>query len=259
MPSSATETRVTPPHLTPDAALFLDLDGTLLELADRPAAVAADDALRGRLVTLTHALGGAVAVVSGRAINDLDRILRPLVLPAAGQHGIEWRDATRHRRQHPTPTLPAETLAELDLFVAAHPGTLLESKGASFAVHFRGRPDAARAVATILADAARDAGPGWEVLQGKMMTELRPAGVHKGDGIRRLLADPPFAGRRPVFVGDDWTDEDGFVAVNALQGISVAVAVERETQARYRLDGVAAVHDWLDRSAAALSPTRERG
>lgn len=258
MPSSATGTRPAPPDLPPETALFLDLDGTLLEVADTPSAVAVDDALRGRLMALARRLDGAVALVSGRAIAELDRLFAPLVLPAAGQHGLEWRDGSGSLQCHPSPALAPALLSELQAFVSTHPGTLLESKGASFALHFRGRPEAGRAIATLMANTAGVAGPGWEVLQGKMVAEVRPAGLHKGDGIRRLLADPPFAGRQPVFVGDDWTDEDGFVAVNALGGMSVAVAVDRETYAQYRLESVADVHHWLDRSAAALRPARER-
>lgn len=252
MPSFPTRAGDAPPPPTPDTALFLDLDGTLLDLEEHPSAVRVDPPLRRLLADLADALDGALALVSGRAIADLDRLLAPLSLPCAGQHGLEWRGGDGVLRRHPAPPLTDGIEHAMAAFAAAHPGTVFEPKGASFAVHFRGRPDAARAATALVTDLAGRAGTGWEVLHGKMLVELRPAGAHKGAGIRRLLELPPFAGRRPVFLGDDWTDEDGFVAVNDLGGVSVAVGVDRDTHARYRLGGVADVLAWLRRSAAAL-------
>jgi trehalose 6-phosphate phosphatase len=251
VPSFATPAGA-PPLPTPDTALFLDLDGTLLELRENPGAVRVDAPLRRLLGEVAEALDGALALVSGRAVADLDGLLAPLALPSAGQHGLEWRGADGVLRRHPPPPLPAEVEPALAAFASAHPGTLFEPKGASFALHFRGRPDAARAATALVTDLAGRAGSAWEVLHGKMLVELRPAGTHKGLAIRRLLEHPPFAGRRPVFLGDDWTDEDGFLAVNELEGTSVAVAVDRDTHARYRLRGVADVLAWLRRSVTAL-------
>jgi trehalose 6-phosphate phosphatase len=247
-----------PPLLAPDAALFLDLDGTLLEVAATPTDVAVSAGLRALIDELRALLDGAVALVSGRAIAELDRLLDPLRLPVAGQHGLEWRGTDGIRHVHDAPPIPPTLLQRLERFVRDHPGTILEPKGASVALHYRGRPDAAHA-ASAAVTAIADERPGvWDVLHGKMVAELRPVGVHKGLGIERLLACPPFAGRRPAFVGDDWTDEDGFAAVNARDGVSVAVHVDRATQARHRLADVPAVHAWLRRSAAALTTMRER-
>jgi trehalose 6-phosphate phosphatase len=252
VPSFTTLTGGAPPLPTPDTALFLDLDGTLLELQDLPSAVRVEPSLRRLLATLEGTFGGALALVSGRAIADLDRLLAPLSLPSAGQHGLEWRGADGVLRRHPAPALPARVPQALAAFAAAHPGTVFEPKGASFALHFRGHPEAARAATALVTDLAAQAGSAWEVLHGKMLVELRPAGVHKGVAIRRLLEQPPFAGRQPVFLGDDWTDEDGFRAVNELGGTSVAVAVDRDSSARYRLGGVADVLAWLRRSVEVL-------
>lgn len=256
MPSHAKTPDRPPPLPGRDDALFLDLDGTLLELEATPSAVRADAALRRLMGTLQGELGGALAVVSGRAVADIDRILAPLILPAAGQHGLEWRGADGALHRHPIPDIDGDIPAALERFAGAHPGTLFEAKGASWALHYRQRPEAGRAAAALVTELGASAGPGWEVLQGKMVAELRPAGIHKGAGIARLRDHPPFAGRPPIFVGDDWTDEDGFRAVNDAGGVSVAVAVDRETSARYRLGGVADVHDWLRQSLAALKRTR---
>lgn len=255
MPSH-TDDAPAPPLVPADAALFLDLDGTLLEIAPEPEAVVAGAPLRELLTGLRRALDGALAVVSGRTLTELDRILAPLVLPAAGQHGLEWRlaNGSAHRASVPPP--PEEAVAVLDRFARDHPGTLFEHKGASLALHYRGRPDAGRAASTLMSDLVDGLGRDWEVLHGKMVVELRPAGVDKGVGIRRMLAHPPFAGRVPVFAGDDWTDEDGFAAVQASGGWGVAVTSTRETHAWYRLADPATVHAWLRRSLAQM---RESG
>jgi len=252
VPSDATPRNRLPPLPGPGDALFLDLDGTLFELEATPSAVRADPAERRLLAELHRALDGALALVSGRAVTDIDRILAPLSLPAAGQHGLEWRGADGVLRLHPVPAIADEIPRALARFAEAHPGTLFEPKGASWALHFRQRPDAGRAAAALVAELGAAAGSAWEVLQGKMIAELRPAGVHKGLGIGRLRERPPFAGRRPIFVGDDWTDEDGFRAVNDAGGVSVAVAVDRDTHARYGLGGVSDVHEWLRHALAGL-------
>lgn len=256
MPGFATPPDGAPPLPGPEDALFLDLDGTLLELEATPTAVRVEPTLRRLLAALREALGGALALVSGRAVTDLDHLLAPLELPCAGQHGLEWRGADGRLRLQPVAPLPDEIPRALAAFAHAHPGTLFEAKGASWALHFRQRPDVARAAIALVTRLGTMAGGAWEVLHGKMAIELRPAGVDKGVGIGRLLDQPPFAGRRPVFVGDDWTDEDGFRKVNALGGVSVAVAVDRETAARYRLGGVAEVHAWLRRAAGGLQSDR---
>ena len=251
MSSRASPSEQPPPLVARDDALFLDVDGTLLELEATPSAVRADAPLQDLLARLHETRAGALALVSGRSVADIDRIMAPHRFPAAGQHGLEWRRPDGTLRHHPVPPIPEHIPRALAAYADVHPGTLFEAKGASWALHFRQRPELGRAAAALVAELGEAAGDAWEVLQGKMMSELRPAGIHKGIGIGRLREDPPFAGRRPVFVGDDWTDEDGFRVVNDAGGISVAVAVDRDTAARYRLGGVAEVRQWLERALAA--------
>jgi trehalose 6-phosphate phosphatase len=251
----ATPSDGAPPLPGLEDALFLDLDGTLLEIEATPTAVRVEPPLRRLLAALEQALGGALALVSGRAVPDLDRLLAPLSLPCAGQHGLEWRGADGVLRHHPVVPIPDEIPRALAAFAEAHPGIVFEAKGASWALHFRQRPEVGRAAAALVTRLGTAAGSAWEVLHGKMAVELRPATVDKGVGIDRLRERPPFAGRRPVFLGDDWTDEDGFRTVNDLGGVSIAVAVDRETQARYRLGGVTDVHAWLRRTLEVLQPT----
>jgi len=255
VPSTVDARLPTPPLLSADVALFLDLDGTLLEIAATPGGVAVGDDLRALLARLSERLDGAVALVSGRPIAQLDRLLHPLRLCAAGQHGLEWRGADGLLHHHTAPVVPPDLLDALQAFVTAHPGTILEPKGASVALHYRNRPEAGHAASAAVTALADDQPGAWDVLHGKMVVELRPAGVHKGVGIARLLHGAPFADRVPVFAGDDWTDEDGFDTVNELAGIAIAVGMRRHTRARYGLADVPAVRAWLARSAAALGTT----
>jgi len=255
VPSTVDARLPTPPLLSADVALLLDFDGTLLEIAATPGGVAVGDDLRALLARLSELLDGAVALVSGRPIAQLDRLLHPLRLCAAGQHGLEWRGNDGMLHHHAAPVVPPEMLDALQAFVTSHPGTILEPKGASVALHYRSRADAGHAASAVVTALADDHPGAWDVLHGKMVVELRPAGVHKGVGIARLLQAAPFEGRLPVFVGDDWTDEDGFDTVNERGGIAIAVGVRQHTRARYGLADVTAVRAWLSRSAAALGTT----
>jgi trehalose 6-phosphate phosphatase len=244
------------PPADPRWALFLDVDGTLLELADTPHGVRVPEGLTGLLAELESALGGAMGLVSGRSIEVLDRLFQPLALPAVGLHGAEWRGrsggAIAHSGPPPSPAL-AEARESLNHFAARHPGVLVEDKGRSVALHYRLRPDAGPAAHAAARDAARHLGDGYHVLPGKRMLEIKPTGVDKGAGLRRAMREPPFAGRVPVFVGDDITDEDGFAAVNAMGGHSVRVGLDGNSAARHRLPDVPAVHDWLRSTARALT------
>jgi trehalose 6-phosphate phosphatase len=250
-------TSLAPPLLTADDALLLDVDGTLLDIAPTPAAVTVPPAVPNLLSAVAHALGGALALVSGRAIADVDHLFAPLHLSLVGQHGLEWRWADGPIEHADAAPIPGMLGDEVAAFAAANPGLLLEQKGGALALHFRARPDLAAAAGSLLRSCA-DRWEGLEVLAGKMVAELRPAGVTKGTGIRRLRTRPPFAGRDPVFVGDDVTDEDGFDTVTTLGGHGVLVGPDRATGARYRLPTVAAVHAWLRDSLATLTPPGER-
>lgn len=243
------------PETLPEAAdglaLFLDVDGTLLEIAGSPDAVRVEAGLQDVLGRLCRRLAGAVALVSGRRIADLDRLFSLPDLPAAGLHGLERRRGDGRLVRGATEGLPVAMRRRLDHLAAAHPGMLIEDKGAAVAVHYRGAPGAEAAARHVVAALmAEDAGE-FALLDGKMVLEIRRRGGHKGDAVAAFMAEPPFAGRRPVFVGDDVTDEDGFEVVNRLSGWSVRVGDGGGTHARFRLPDVGAVIAWLETLAGA--------
>lgn len=234
-----------PPAACADWAYFIDLDGTLVDIADSPSGINVDAILRDLLARLRQACGGAVALISGRALDDLDHHLQPLCLPAAGQHGLEYRDATGTVTRRSFDRSAMDTLrAALTPVVERYPGLLLEDKGQSLALHFRRQPRLAPYLHRLMQDLASGLSGLIELQRGKRVVEARPAGWHKGTAIADLLAEPPFHGRRPVFIGDDITDENGFVIVNALQGLSIKVGPGR-TAARFRLPDVDGVLTWL--------------
>jgi trehalose 6-phosphate phosphatase len=235
-------------------ALFLDVDGTLLEHAERPDAVRVDPALGRLLAQLHRATAGALALVSGRAVADLDALFAPLVLPAAGQHGLERRDAAGRIHLHPFP-VPAlrRAAARLAEFAARHAGLLLEDKGLNLALHYRQAPQFADAARGAASAAAAELGGGFELQAGKMVIEIKPGGRDKGLAIEEFMREPPFHGRTPVFVGDDATDEYGFGVVNRLGGHAIKVGAG-PSGARWRLADAAQVREWLGRCAFALRP-----
>lgn len=243
-------------------ALFLDVDGTLLEIAATPQAVAVPDDLRERLRALTRA-GGAVALVSGRAIVDLDALFAPLTLPAAGLHGFERRGASGAYRRRPLPSaaaLEAGRGAMLDL-AQRHAGLLVEDKRFALALHYRKAPHLEDTVVKAMEEVAARLAGELELQHGKMVVELRPAGATKAEAVAAFLAEAPFAGRLAIFIGDDLTDEPAFELINRLDGLSVAVNAARPSAARARLANVTAVHDWLAQlqaePAAALAQLAE--
>ncbi len=228
-----------PDLLSPSCALFLDFDGTLVELAPQPGAIDVPSGLVPTLAALHDWLGGAVAVVSGRTIADIDRWLAPLQLATAGVHGAERRTAIRERIDVPAPDLSAVEAAA-NALAARHPGLLVEHKDRSLALHYRLAPQLEAACVDALASAVA-ATPGLVLLRGKMVVEAKPAAASKGAAIGDFLAEPPFAGRRPVFIGDDVTDEAGFEAVQAAGGVGVKVG-PGPSAAQHRLDGPGALH-----------------
>ena len=226
-------------------AFFLDLDGTLLEIAETPDAVGIGPEEKILMERLVAGAGGAVAVISGRALARIDQIMAPLVLPAAGQHGAERRDAkgVRHRHRFPANVLRPVAVG-IRSFAAQHQGLVFEDKGASVALHYRKAPQLARAAQAAVRDAAGPLGEQVEVQDGKMVVELKPAGCDKGKAIAQFMQEAPFAGRQPVFIGDDATDEYGFRVVNAMGGHSVKVG-EGASVARWRLENPASTRAWL--------------
>ncbi|HYD98108.1 MAG TPA: trehalose-phosphatase [Alphaproteobacteria bacterium] len=236
----------TPPGPFEGWALFLDVDGTLLDIAPEPDAVAVPPNLAAVLAALSARLGGALALVSGRAVADLDRLFLPLVLPAAGQHGGELRRAAGGpvERAGREPGLDAVQAAARG-FAAGCPGILVEDKGTSVAVHYRDAPWAAPNLLDALERAVAPAGERLHIMRGKMVLEVKAKGTDKGAALRAFMTAPPFAGRVPVFIGDDVTDRDGFRAAEALGGHGVEVAPRPTGAARFRLDDPAAVRAWL--------------
>jgi len=229
-------------------ALFLDVDGTLLEIMQHPDEVRAAPRLKHLLAAAGRALGGALALVSGRSIASLDQVFAPLCLPAAGLHGLERRDA-RGRVHYPSGYADRIAAARRGLmdFVQSEPGLLLEDKGAALALHYRNAPELADACRRRI-EAARDAaGEDFHIQQGKMVFELKPSGQDKGTAVIAFMTEPPFQGRQPVFIGDDVTDEDGFRAVNALGGLSIRVGESAGSAARFVAADVPEILDWLGR------------
>ena len=233
------------PSYARDWAFFLDIDGTLLEIAETPDAVRTDPADHRLLERLHRAAGGAVALISGRTLATIDELFAPLKLPAAGQHGFERRDGGGRRRRHRFDAARLRLVADvLRDFAHAHPGLVFEDKGASVALHYRLAPEL-RETAQAKALAAATLLPGeLEVQPGKMVWEVKPVGAHKGLAIEEFMAELPFKGRLPVFLGDDLTDEDGFQVVNHFGGHSIKVG-EGATAARWRLSDPTSARAWL--------------
>jgi trehalose 6-phosphate phosphatase len=236
-----------------DWCLFLDVDGTLIELTETPFDTRADGGLKDLLRAVSERLGGALALVSGRTIEYLDALFAPLRLPAAGLHGLERRSPSGelHGMLLDDQRLDGARSA-LGAFVASHAGTLLEDKGRTIAVHFRMAPGFEPDVREAVMAVADGLGTDYQVQSGNMILEIKPRGVTKGGAVTAFLSEPPFAGRRPVYVGDDLTDLDGFRAVDAMGGVSVAVG--DRVAGQYRLEDPAAVRSWLADIAGRGAP-----
>ncbi len=237
-------------------AFFLDIDGTLLELAERPERVRVDAALVRLLGELHRAAGGAVALISGRSVAGVDALFAPLELPVAGQHGIERRDGAGHMHRHVGALEPLRrAAARLQAYAAARPGLALEDKGASLALHYRQAPKLVDEARAAMAAVAAALGEAFELQGGKMVLELKPGGRDKGSVIEEFMHEAPFRGRTPVFVGDDLTDEYGFGVVNRMGGHAIKVGAGAST-ARWRLAGTRAVRAWLGEWVARFAPPR---
>lgn len=241
-----------PPPLSGPAsrwALFLDADGVLLEIAAQPELARASPAAIEALGACQTALGGALAVVSGRPIGELKRLFAPLDLAWAGLHGMEWvMPGGSLQSLGPANGHMAQIKPAAVAFADAHPGVLVEDKGRTLALHTRGAPEHEAAAVALANDLAAQLGNGYEVMAGKRVMEIKPAGVDKGVAVTALLAMAPFAGRTPVFAGDDVTDEAGFAVAEARGGMAVRVGAApngRATAARYQCRDVDAMVAWL--------------
>jgi trehalose 6-phosphate phosphatase len=234
-----------PPELDIDDALFIDFDGTLVDIALNPADVVVPRSLLALLAGLEAGLDGALAIISGRPIKDLDKHLAPLQLAAAGEHGAELRHVSKGKIEQSV-LLPAGASDHLQALHKELGGTVLEVKTASAALHYREAPEhESAAIAGVLNLVAQHAD--YEFMPGKMVAEFKPGNINKGIAIAQLAAQEPFAGRRPVFIGDDVTDEAGFAVINELGGLSIRVGTEAPTEAQYGMDGVEDVQRWLAR------------
>lgn len=228
-----------------EPALFLDFDGTLVDLADSPSAITVPDHLGQALERKAAELNGRLAVVTGRFIEDLRRHLPRCRVVISGSHGAEVTSPEGSSiNEHEPPRVGEAALAAARDFVERIDGLLLEEKALGIGLHYRGCADRAGEVRSFAEGLARE--HGLHLRPGKMIFELATTDNNKGDGVRAIMAQPPFAGATPIFVGDDLTDEDGFAAANDLGGFAVLVGEKRETKARYRLFDVAAVHQWLE-------------
>lgn len=235
-------------HLIPTerAALFLDLDGSIVPIAFEPGAVKADPSCRIVLKRAIDDLRGRVAIISGRTIAAVDEVIGNAVQCVAGVHGLQRRTVVGGLVLEPPHARVADATSVLEALARAQPGLLVEQKGQSVAVHYRAAPAAADAVIDTVERLA--SASGLELQCGKMVAELRTPGPDKGAAINRFMLEAPFAGARPIFVGDDLTDEAGFAAARAHGGVGVLVGDERRTLAQGRLADPVATLAWIMRS-----------
>ena len=231
------------PAVTPGStALFLDFDGTLADLAPQPEAVRVADDLVPLLRRLFIDLDRALAIVSGRRLSDLDEFLRPLELPSAAEHGAQRRLADGQVVSVAPPDLQ-HAIKAASALATQHPRLRVEIKNAAVALHYRHAPELQSLCLQVMTEAVA-ASTGVELLSGKYVFEIKPAGVSKGTAIAAFMRGAPFAGRVPIFAGDDVTDEAGFAAVQSLGGAGIKVG-DGETLAHYRCASPAALRRWL--------------
>jgi trehalose 6-phosphate phosphatase len=235
---------VTPENFADHAFLF-DLDGTLAPIAATPQQAHVPAATLALLDKLRQACSGAVAIVSGRSIQQIDDLLQPQRFPAAGLHGAQWRGPDGRLLQMEADTGAVAAMARLlRPLVDGHAGLQLEDKGLSLAVHYRNAPDMQAQVQAAAGAAMQPYGDAFTAQPGKMVIEIKPAQANKAGAIARLMQFAPFAGRKPVFAGDDLTDEAGFNAVRGMGGVSIKIG-EGATVADWRFPTPEALAQWL--------------
>lgn len=231
-------------------AMFLDIDGTLLNLALTPDAIEVPPALPAQLHRLSNKLGGALALVTGRSLAYADELFKPFAFPTAGLHGAEIRSADGMQTAEATPEFQA--LKHMLTAEAEHyPGVLIEDKGAAVAAHYRLAPEYEKVLEDRMRYYAEIAGPNWALQLGKMVFELRPSRSSKGDALERFFQSEPFKDRRPITIGDDLTDESMFAIANARGGVSIRVgAIDAPSCATSRLSSSALVRNVIATLAA---------
>lgn len=250
---SAPEALSPPPVDVRRLALFLDMDGVLASLAPTPDAVLPDPRRTAVLRRLGPALDGRLAVISGRTLAEIDRITEASSPAASGIHGLEIRTADGAVHTPVADPGVRSVVAAFKAFAADHPGVIVEDKGVAAGLHYRQAPDAAAEAEHLARNLATETGLAFQ--PGHMIFELKTPGTDKGTALTTLMSEPPFAGGIPIMFGDDQTDEHAFRAATALGGFGVLVGPMRETDAKYRLDGVPQVLDWLESVADDLSTT----
>jgi trehalose 6-phosphate phosphatase len=236
-----------PPELDRMSALFLDLDGTLLDIAATPELVVVPPGLPALLSHLHHLLGGALAIVTGRSISVIDRLLAPFAPPAAGEHGVmlRYQDGTLEETKAGV-AMPEAWRESLAAAAERMPGVLLEPKPHGCAMHYRLAPEHGDDVWRLVRALVAEDNPSFRLIPAREAVEIGPRGASKGYAVERLMAQKPFAGRSPIFIGDDFTDEAGMNAARAFggQGLRVAEVFGGEP---------AAVRAWLRRGADLLA------
>lgn len=236
-----------PPLAACDAiALFVDVDGTLIDFAPRPHEVVVEPGLPATLARLRERLGGALAPLSGRPLHEIDALLQLPPAAGGGLHGAELRAADGRMLATPNARTRLDDAREHAVAaLAAMPGVLLEDKGSSIALHYRNAPQAQASVRAVAQEMLARADGGYTLLHGHFVVELKPVDTHKGTALAALMRSAPFAGRTPWMIGDDITDEDAFAAANGRGGVSVIVGARRPTRAHFAFDDPAAARAWI--------------
>ena len=238
-----------PVSLLRNASLFLDFDGTLVEIAQDPTMVRVTAELRELLQLLQVRLNGRVAVLSGRAASDVETMLDPVRMTIGGSHGLETRIDGSPAESIERPVELEAVADQLRMVQRRYPGVLIEEKPLGVALHYRQAPEAEQACREVFKEAAEASG--LEIQPGKMVFELKAPGGSKGASLRKIMDTAAFAGTRPIFLGDDLTDEPGFEAAAALGGAGVLIGDQRKTSAMFRLASVGDALDWLRSAAGA--------
>lgn len=251
-------TKALPPRIrnATQYAFFFDLDGTLAPIVERPEQASVPASTRHLLAELQRQSGGAVAIISGRAAKQIDIMTHPLRLPLSGLHGAQWRGANGQLHEVELPEGQISALyQQLTEIANRHPGTMVEHKGLSVALHYRTAPQHADSVNAMATQLATRFGNVFELQTGKMVVEFKPPGVDKGQALQRFMGEPIFCGRTPVMAGDDTTDESAFEVANRHGGITIRIG-PGSTSARYRLSSPEALAQWM---ASLLGDKRKGG
>lgn len=239
-----------PIEILRDASLFLDFDGTLVDIAPRPDAVRVSSELANLLSRLQQRLNGRMAILTGRAIAEVEHLLGPVAIAVWGHHGLETRAGGRPSGNVKRPAILDSVVSDLRQLEDEYPGVLVEDKPLGVALHYRQAPHAEDACRSAAQAAAQRSG--LEIQPGKMVFELKPRGANKGDALRTMMAEPPFAGTHPIFVGDDLTDEPAFQAAQEMGGAGVMVGDRAPTCAQFQVASVDEALGWL-RQACELA------